>query len=260
MRFASTGEVTVHKFAAGHRYLSYLRVSSDEQSELLRGLTHSPVIDVADIIRKSKANNQYMIFRYGDYSGHPEGYLFEQNLKRKGISRPALRPLLERVLIEQTDEPRGSDWHDVESNGKRYRWSGPNPRPKILIPFTGRFARVSIEILFKNPGVPIEELLLYVEECPANSKIVPGPAGEVHLVAEIPLQPADYTVLTVNAPTFRPIEIGLGEDQRKVGVAVGEIAIEPIEAPPGQLAWWRSRASAFLKNTLLKWGSEKSAG
>jgi glycosyltransferase involved in cell wall biosynthesis len=251
MRFASTGEITVHKFAAGHRYLSYLRVSSDEQRELLHSLTLRPGIDIDGIIRKSKANGHYMIFQYGDYSGYPEGYLFEQNLKRKGISRPALRPLLERVAIQQTDEPRGLDWHDIESSDKRYRWSGPNPRPKILIPYTGHLARISVEILFKNPSVHIEELLLYVEERPVKYKIKTGSAGEFYLIADIPLQPADYTVLTLNAPTFRPNDIGLGVDQRKIGVAVSEIVIEPIEAPPSERLWWRSRPSSFLK-TIFK--------
>jgi glycosyltransferase involved in cell wall biosynthesis len=229
LRFASTGEVTVHKFAAGHRYLSYLRVNSDEQREFLRSLTVPPGIDVDGLIRKSKTNGQYMIVQYGDCSGHPEGYLFEQNRKNKGISRPALRPLLERVLIEQTDEPRALDWHGVESGGKRYRWSGPNPRPKILIPYTGRRARISVEVIFKNPGGRIEELLLFVEERPANCKIETDAAGVSHLVADIPLQSADYTVLTVNAPTFRPSELGLNEDRRKIGIAVSDIVIEPIE-------------------------------
>jgi glycosyltransferase involved in cell wall biosynthesis len=251
MRFASTGEVTVHKFAAGHRYMSYLRVSSDEQSELLHSLTFSPDIDIQGIVRKSKANGQYMIFKYGDYSSHPEGYLFEQNLKRKGISRPALRPLLERALIVQTDEPRGSDWHDLESNDKRYRWSGPDPSPKILIPYTGHLARISVEILFKNPSVDIEELSLYVEERPAKCKIKTGSAGQFYLIADIPLQPADYTVLTLNAPTFRPSDVGLGEDQRKIGIAVSEIVIEPIEAPLSERPWWRSRPSSFLR-TIFK--------
>jgi hypothetical protein len=36
--FRSTGRVTVHKFAAGHRYLSYVRPRSDEQRVLLQSL------------------------------------------------------------------------------------------------------------------------------------------------------------------------------------------------------------------------------
>ncbi len=103
MRFVSTGEVTVHKFAAGHRYLSYLRPSCDEQERLLAKLRLPGGFDVAGIVRQSKANNQYMLFQYGDYSSYPNGYLFEQNLKRKGISRPSLRPLRGDDVIEQTE-------------------------------------------------------------------------------------------------------------------------------------------------------------
>ena len=34
----------------------------------------------------SRANNQYMQFQYGDYSSHPNGYLFEQNLSVKELT------------------------------------------------------------------------------------------------------------------------------------------------------------------------------
>jgi hypothetical protein len=246
-RFASTGQVTVHKIAAGHRYMSNLRSSSDEQRELLQSLTHPPGVDIDEIIQKSKENGQYMIFQYGDYSSHPEGFLFEQNLKRKGISRPVLQRLQRRVTIKQTDEPRGLDWYDLETNGKRYRWSGPNPRPKILIPYTGDFARISIEVLFKNPNIQADELSLYVEDLPAKCKIKNSRGGSFHLMAEIPLQPADYTILTVNAPTFRQTNSGVAENQRKVGVAVSDIVLEPTEPPLNEGSWWRSRPHSFLK-------------
>jgi len=117
----------------------------------------------------------------------------------------------------------------VETAGKRYRWSGPNPRPKILIPYTGDRARISIEVISKNPDVQIEELSLFVEDCPANCKI--GPAKRAYFIwfQTFKLQSADYTVLTLDAPTFRPSDLGLGEDQRRIGIAVGDIVIAPVE-------------------------------
>ena len=238
MRFASTAEVTVHKFAAGHRYLSYLRPSSDEQRELLHDLTRRSGFDIDGIVRKSKANGQFMIFVYGDYSSHPEGFLFNQNLKRKGITRPVLQPLHKRAVIEQTEEPRGVDWHDLEFNGTRYRWSGPNPKPKILIPYTGRIARIEIQVIDKSPAVHAGDLSLYVEDRQVRSWIRVGPSGSFDLVADIPLHEADYTVLTLNAPTFRCKDIGLSEDRRKLGLAVGRIALEPR---PRWWARWRQR-------------------
>jgi glycosyltransferase involved in cell wall biosynthesis len=244
LRFVSTGEITVHKFAAGHRYLSYLRPSSDEQCELLNNLAHPSGVDIDGIVRKSKASVQFMIYQYGDYSCHPEGFLFEQNLKRKGISRPSLQPLRRRALIKQTDEPRGLDWYPLEENGKRYRWSGPNPRPKILIPYTGRHARITIEVVDKNPALRPEDLLLHVEDRSVPCKTKVGRKSAFYLVADIPLHHADYAVLTLNAPTFRRREDGRGEDQGKIGAAVGRILIQAIR-PPSR--GWQSRATAFLK-------------
>jgi glycosyltransferase involved in cell wall biosynthesis len=228
LKFASTSVITSHKFAAGNRYLSYLRVSSDEQREFLSILRKSG-IDVIEILRKAKMEDRYMIFQYGDYSMHPEGYLFEQNKKRKGISRPALQLLKQCVVMEQTDEPRGSDWHELESNGKLYRWSGPSPKPKILIPYSGAAARISLEIVLQNPTVPMDKLTLEVEGRPVDLKIETNEAGISHLVSDIALRPADYTVLTINAPTHRPAEMGLGDDRRKLGVAIGDILVDPIQ-------------------------------
>lgn len=246
MRFASTGEITVHKFAAGHRYLSYLRPGSDEQRELLHELTHPPDLDIDGIIRKSKANGQFMIFVYGDYSSHPEGFLFEQNLKRKGITRPILQSLHKRVVIEQTDEPRGLDWHDVEFNDTRYRWSGPNPKPRILIPYTGLRAHIEIQVIDKNPAVHARDLSLSVEDRQVPSWIRTRRRGRFDLVADIPLHQDDYTVLTLNAPTFRRKDIGQSEDERKLGLAVGRIALQPLEPRPRWWPQWR-RSSASLK-------------
>ena len=248
LSFASTGEITVHKFAAGHRYLSYLRPSSDEQREFLRNLMLPSGVDVDAIVRKSKANDQFMVYEYGDYSGHPEGYLFEQNRKRKGIARPALQPLRRRALIKQTDEPRGLDWHNLEGNGKRHRWSGPNPRPRILIPYTGGRACLSIEVIDKNPALRPEDLSLYVEEQPVQCEIKIGRDGVFYLVVDITLHQSEYTVLTLEAPTFRHKDAGRGEDQGKIGVAVGRILLQAMEPRSHtQEPWRRSRAAAFLK-------------
>lgn len=248
LRFASTGEVTVHKFAAGHRYLSYLRPSSDEQREFLCKLMLPSGADVDGIVRKSKANDQFMVYEYGDYSGHPAGYLFEQNRKRKGISLPALQPLRRRALIKQTDEPRGLDWHRLEENVKAYRWSGPNPRPKILIPYTGGRARLSIEVIDRNPALRPEDLALYVEGRPVQCEIKIGRGAVFYLVADIALQQADYTILTLDAPTFRHKQAGRGEDQGKIGLAVGRILLQATQPRSHtQEPWRRSSVTAFLK-------------
>ena len=239
LRFASTREITVHKFAAGHRYLSYLRVSSDEQRECLHKLTVPPGIDIDEIVNTSKKNNTFMTIRHRSFFFHPKGYQFEKNRSNKGINRPALQALHKRAVIRQSSESRAFDWYKIERQGsryhwlspnksKRYRWSGPNPRPKILIPYTGHRARMAVEVIAQNPSKRPEELSLFVEDRPASYAIERIPNGTSHLVADIPLQSADYTVLTMHAPTFRPSDLGLGEDHRLLGIAVGDVVLEPI--------------------------------
>ena len=227
MHFVSTANLSVHKFAAGHRYLSYLLVRSDEQRDLLAKLLSPGGIDAVEIIRRSKANDQFMIIRYGDFSGFSKGFLFEQNRGNKGISRPALQPLLQRVVIQPTDNPRALDWYGVEIKGRSHRWSGPNPRPKILIPYTGRRAKISIEVVAINPAVSVENLRLNSQDGALECLCKKGSPS--YLVANISLNADNYTVLSLDAPTYRPSETDqLSDDVRRIGVAVGEIVLVPI--------------------------------
>jgi glycosyltransferase involved in cell wall biosynthesis len=227
LRFASTLRITAHKFAAGHRYLSYLRMSSDEQDAMLRALKKRS--NTEDLIATARRNGGYMTMRHPDYARYPAGHLFEQNRQNKGLSRPALRPLRGRVVMAQTDELRALDWYGVEVQGnKKYRWSGPNPRPRILIPYTGDKARVAIEVLVKPPDTNLAEVLFAVEGQPLKCRVETEANGIARLAADIPLARRDYTVLTVHAPMFRPSAAGLGTDSRRLGIAVADIVLEPL--------------------------------
>jgi hypothetical protein len=137
---------------------------------------------------------------------------------------------------------------EAERRQTGYRWSGPNPKPKILIPYSGCRARLSIEVIDKNPALRRKDVSLYVEGRPVRCDIKIGRHGVFYLVADIALQQADYTVLTLDAPTFRHKRAGRGEDQGKSGLAVGRILLQAM--PPRshtQWPWRRSRASAFLR-------------
>lgn len=228
LRFASTGRITTHKFASAYRYLSYLRVSSDEQQQMLRALEEGPDIDTQAIIDTAKKLGQFMTLQYVDYSSYPAGYLFEHNRQKRGISRPAKQLLRGRVIMEQTDEYRALDWYEVEVSAKRFRWSGPNPRPRILIPYTGDRARLAIEVRGGHPHSDLREISLFVEEQKVSYAVESGGGGESRLVADIALNPADETVLTLETPMFCPSELGINEDQRRLGIAVGNVVIEPI--------------------------------
>ena len=73
VRFSSTGQVTTHKFAAGHRYLSYLRPESSEQWAALR----DPSLDDPDrlrpIVESSRRQGRFMRMIYPDFSQFEQG-------------------------------------------------------------------------------------------------------------------------------------------------------------------------------------------
>lgn len=229
MRFASTGHITAHKFAAGHRYLSYLRVRSDEQRAMLAALAKPPGIGVDGIVTVAQREGRYMSMTYPDFSTYAPGAMFERNRQNKGISRPATQPLLARTVIEQSDDFRALDWHGLETHrGRPYRWSGPNPRPKILIPYTGTSARLSAQIGAAPPGSDLSTIALLVEDRPVASKIETDSENTTWLRADIPLQASAATVLTLETPMFRPSESGTVDDPRSLGIALADIVLEPV--------------------------------
>ena len=141
MRFAFTGQVTVHKFAAAQRYLSYMRQSDEEQRAALRAFDDKTEVRESASRHLRRAGG-FLTLRTMYFSWFKDGQIFNRNRAHKGLNQPPLQPLTQRVVLEQSDDPRAFDWYRLERRG--FRWSGPNPRPKILIPFTGGRAQVSI--------------------------------------------------------------------------------------------------------------------
>lgn len=234
MIFISTGRTTVHKFPAAYNYLSYLRANDDEQRKCLQDLHSEKGIDTAEIVAASKRNGDFMSTRHSGYKAYSPGQNFQLNRVHKGLSLPPLRPLPGAVTIKQTDDARGFDWYYLEFSGilfrrKPIRWSGPNPFPKILIPYTGGNARVEIEIVRWHD---LRDLSLFAEGEPVPFRIEPRRKNARCMIADLRLKPDDYTVLTLHAPTFCPYELGTGNGRRRLGIAVGDIAIVPLAPLP----------------------------
>jgi glycosyltransferase involved in cell wall biosynthesis len=229
LRFASTGHVTVHKFAAGHRYLSYLRPSADEQHAMLRALDRNGDAPVAGLIERSKRGGMFMNMRYPDFSQYEKGQLFEIGRLSKGLKRPQLRWLSERTVFEQSAEQRALDWHPREDDVRPFRWSGPNPRPKILLPLIGDRANVRIQMAPITPRAVCETLSVQVEEELVDHRIESETDGNSSLTFIARLRTSDYTIVTLNVPDTKAAnELGLGDDVRRLGVAVSDIVVEPV--------------------------------
>ena len=228
LRFASTERVTVHKFAAGHRYLSYLRPSSAEQIAMLPLLEQPDDGRVESIVEQTQRTGQFMWLRRQDLSKFERGELFRRNQMNKGLRRPFLRPLSDRTVIAQADDPRGLDWYRMQ-RGHNYRWSGPNPRPKILVPYTGAAARVAIEVVATLPEIDLADVAVFVEEKQVGCAVEARERGGAWLRFTAPLKSADYTIVGLHTPAMgRPAELLGRPNNRKVGIAVGDIVLESL--------------------------------
>jgi len=156
-RYRSTGEVTAQKFAAGHRYLSYLDPSSDEQREMLAAIRRGAIDrDTCQrYVDHAKVAGTFMPHRDPDFTIYAPGQLYRVNRSNKGIERPEPVPLTEEISIVPTGEPRALDWYPLthSPDGSPVRRSGPSIRPKLLIPFTGNLmARITLHLGDEGPA------------------------------------------------------------------------------------------------------------
>ena len=228
-RFVSTGRISVHKFAAGHRYLSYLRPDCAEQTAMLSQIKRGDDAQIEGTIERSKQHGLFMTMRYVDFSKNKVGAAYEYNRRNKGLSRPVLRPLTGRAVIEQADDPRALDWHPREAPNARHRWSGPNPNPKILIPYTGGRARFAIEVIAHKAAPGLYSVSIGIEGTRLLHVVETTSAGSRWLVFEADLKAADATILTLRTPAmFRPNEFYGNEDVRHLGIPVADIIIQPL--------------------------------
>ncbi len=231
MNFVSTQRITVQKFAAGHRYLSYVSHTSDEQERMLRRMERDGYEGyVASELAKAKAANTFMINSYPDFAHYENGQLATHNATNKGIVRPVLRSLAQREVIKQDNSPKALDWSPLQASGDWILWVGCNPRPKLLIPFkhAGK-ARIRLDIRHAQREA-LSRLKLSVNGQPLVASISEvrqeGDLWSAQATFETALRRDDHTVL----------ELHLNRLQRPTGQRNG-IGVADIEVTPLK---WRS--------------------
>jgi glycosyltransferase involved in cell wall biosynthesis len=234
-RFASTKKITVHKFAAGHRYLSGLRHTSHEQEDMLRRM-REPDFDkyIENLVDRSREVGSYMVVRYFDFEQYEPGQLARENAARKGALRPPLRPLKFREVVPQESFALAWDWNERLPEG--LRWVGLNPRPKLLLPFTADKPAAVQLIVAHERAEALERLTLSGGGSVFSASI--GPAFRVadHWEAvasfKVELASNDYTILELHleGPQIAKPEVR--------GIGIGEISIDPLpqSLAPGGVA------------------------
>ena len=168
-----------------------------------------------------------MIMRYLDFSKYENGQLFDANRSDKGILRPALRKLDGRVVIGQRVEPRGLDWYALESANRPFRWSGANPRPKILIPYTyPRDVRITLCVSAISVA-PLSNVRIEINGRPVDYEIHNTEESVLAVELRTQLNESDYSILTLYTPEMTRLEEQSGNGDLRRGMALSDIVIEP---------------------------------
>ncbi|WP_436124938.1 glycosyltransferase family 2 protein [Aminobacter sp. LjRoot7] len=224
MTFASTQRVTVHKFAAGHRYLSYVNHSSDEQERMVRRMLAAEYEGyLASEVARAKAANTFMASTYPDFALYEKGQLAIQNAMHKGVLRAELRPLTRTEVIVQDNSPKSLDWSPFEAGDDWIRWVSYNPRPKLLVPFRyqGK-ARIRLSIWHQKPE-GLARLKLAVNEHPVVARISSlsqrGEIWRARASFETDLKQDAHTVLELHLNKLQRF----GRQARGIGIAKIEV-------------------------------------
>ncbi len=224
--FVSTKVTTVHKFAAGHRYLWYRFPSSHEQQRMLDRLLRAG--GETEILREIEADladgAEALTIRYMDYSRFAPGQLYREARQVKGLDRPPLLDVERALKIAPPSCPAALDWYAPEQHPVYglFRWSGPNPNPLYLLPvrIKGAFYLRLHVIAFADTGL-IRTLRIAINDAPSGLTVEavddgtyvltarPSFAGPVtdglKLCFRMP-----YSTRTPNDPLRRRIGIALG--------------------------------------------------
>ena len=232
--FASTGAITVHKFAAGHRYLSYRFPSNDEQSRMLARLA-APDGDeaVCREVREDIATGaDNLPLRYYDFKAFGAGDIYRDLRRAKGLEKAPPRVVDAPAWLPVSDGPAALDWHDIETNPLlgTFRWSGPNPNPRYLVNVRlPSPAMLSIHALAVASPDLLAALRVEIDEREVAFDAVRDARGSHVLRLADPVGPTeDGLVITFRMP--RCERMAHDPRRRRVGIALRGIEVIPLGA------------------------------
>jgi len=229
--FQSTDAITVHKFAAGHRYLSYRWPSCEEQQQMLEVLSsptgESRVLSrvMCDILGGATMTKiphiDFDLFRPGD--------LFQRNLWAKGLRELAIEELQGRRAFAMDNSPAGLDWFPLETNPRlgQFRWSGPNPNPRYFLPIAcANSLRLQLRILDFADESLAGELTLELNDRPVMVEMKSDLDDPFQFRAIVPGPVRDGLKLQFHLP--RNVWRGDHSPARFAGFALSRIEVEPV--------------------------------
>jgi hypothetical protein len=226
--FVSTGQVSAVKFISSMRYLSYLADVDHEQVAVERLLADPEAFAafVADRLAVARERGNVMNVRHPREEGYDVRRSIEWNQTVRGVVQRDPGQLVEPVWLTCGEEvSRGYDWYDAEGAiGARTRWSGPNPSPRLALPFACP-SEVLVRVHIGPDSGEVRGLALDGEAVEFVDR--PGPLGRV-LETTVRLRDSVTSVLTLHT-VLREDLYDSHARGRRVGVHLLGIEVAPKE-------------------------------
>jgi glycosyltransferase involved in cell wall biosynthesis len=232
--FTSTRTITVLKFNSALRYLSYLSPDDDEQRRALALIEDPARLDatIQTALADAASSGNYMTTLHPrEFDGEP-GEAVRIHARIRGIDTPPVKILDGPTWMPLDDDPCAFDWHGLERQADHsWRWSGPNPRPRLLIPFTHNGpVRVSLHIARFATDDISDSLAVLVDRRPTPTEIQQDPnTGRTVIEIDTMLRSDRPSVVELRMNrTVPPTEFDPGStDTRRMGLSLTGIHLEP---------------------------------
>ena len=239
---APSNEVTVFKFNAAARRNAYQIKSTREQEQCLAALQGGEgfVAKALTGVLAAAAAGQWRTIRMPETDNLKPGEIFRVNRVAKGVELRFLTDQLstltqpERFGLER--EPIGVEWWEMEHNPQfgAFRWTGAGERSTVELPiWADRRMAVHICVLATVLEQSIRDLSLEAHGAPIPTRLARAADGTWIVSGEI--NPSDHTSfvpyvqLAIRAAAARPADLGVNDDQRRLGVAVSWIELVPLD-------------------------------
>ncbi len=240
---AASNEVTVFKFNAALRRNAYQAKSTGEQAACLANLADGDRFVARELVKVLAARiaGRSATITMPDVGGCAAGEIFHANRVAKGVAPRYASDALctldaaRRYTLER--EPASFEWHAPEHdhNFGLLRWTGPASRATIELPV--RLAAplaMRIHIAYALQPAMLDALTIDAQGAPVDVRIARTPIGTWEVSGVIdPARHASHApyvqVTLCNLDAARPVDLGIGTDTRRLGLAVGWIELAPID-------------------------------
>ena len=233
--FTSTRTVTVLKFNSALRYLSYLSPDDYEQRDALALTVDPPALNetIQAALADAASSGNYMTACHPLEGDRQPGGVMHTHARIRGIDTPPVEVLDGPTWMPLDDDARGRDWHGLERDGDRtWRWSGPNPRPRLLIPFTrDGLVRISLHIdaIATDDVRDSLEVLVDRRSAPTVVRTEPDSARVIIEIESVLRRDRPSVVELRMNRTVSVAEFAPGStDGRRLGVCLAGIHLDPV--------------------------------